>query len=67
MARNKISGVRLTAEEKAQFASVAAGFGLTIRPVRRSGLACGDGLNFLSAGSIFVGGLIGMKIVRLQM
>ena len=29
MARNKISGVRLTAEEKAQFASVAAGFGLT--------------------------------------
>ena len=29
MARDKISGVRLTAEEKAQFAGVAAGFGLT--------------------------------------
>ena len=29
MARNKISAVRLSAEEKAQFSSVAAGFGLT--------------------------------------
>jgi hypothetical protein len=29
MARNKISAVRLSVEEKAQFASVASGFGLT--------------------------------------
>ena len=29
MARNKISAVRLTVEEKAQFARVASGFGLT--------------------------------------